>query len=432
MKKKLLLTVSVLFLCMGPLQAQSQMPSSGPADSGRKMENSKGKIKKDSIETSFELTVNMMNEGKREILNRAAINYSSNTRGILADMGYSMLAGGVASIVNVVTNEIINLSQIRSKQKKAWMEMRQKECTFVDSIQSIRGQSDFYNLPSSFGPLDPTDMNFDGITLKANRRGKEVLKMVCHIDTSRISHLFLHSKFYLVVDTIVFHPYNSYLPNLKANRIERPSSDESQDEIDYWNTISQFSFSNYQRPTVNIQMDISSSWINEAAQVFQDVKLGSFSVEIPVNKNDLTDSVYVYYRSDALAGQKPVIEMNGDCFVIPRSFMPLTAENLSWGTGEYKMKVVLSEQCQYNPNDRRSKNWHRDYKQLVRMQNQGKAKNEYIMSICTTIQEEKYTILKATYAPAINLGSSYITGSSDVGGNAQTPANTGSNEPPKK
>lgn len=361
------------------------------------------------METSFVLNINSMDEPTKEKLNRVASNYRSHNRSILTDMGNAMLAGGVASVVNVVATEIINLTQIRSKQKKAWMEMRQKECTFVDSLQSVKGQSDFYSRQSNYGPLDPSDMNFDGITLCANREGKEVLRMVCHIDTTRFDHLFLHSKFYLVVDSIVFNPYRSFLPNLKANRISKPRPGEaSQDEIDYWNTISHFSFAEQGNPTVNIKMDIFSSWINEMVQVYQNVRLGSFSVNIPISENELNDSVYVYSRQKAITEHRPTIDMEGDCFVVPRSYMPVSANSPSWGTGEYKMKVVLSENCRYNPTEGRSKNWHSDYKQLVRMQNNRKAKNEYWADIVTTFRDNKNTILKATYTPALNQGVSLL------------------------
>ena len=400
MNTKLLLITSLLMLGANFLKAQRPQPQLGMGNPDDAIVSD---LDMNRMETSFILNVNPMDEEKKEKLNRVASNYRSRNRSILVDLGYSMLSGGVNAVINVIGTEIINLTQIRSKQKRAWEEMRQKECTFVDSLQSVKGQSDFYCRQSSYGPLDPSDMNFDGITLCANRDGQEVLKMVCHIDTTKFAHLFLHSKFYLVVDTIIFHPYRSFLPNLKANRIERPRAKEApQDEIDYWNTISQFSFDEHGTPTVNIKMDVYSSWINELVQVYQDVKLGTFSVNIPVSREQLQDSVYFYSREKAIAEHLPIINMEGDCFVVPRSYMPVAANNPSWGTGEYKMKVVLSEKCRYNPKAGRSKNWHRDYKQLVRMQNHGKAKNEYWNDIITTFRDNKNTILKATYSPALS------------------------------
>ena len=400
MKTKLFLIVTALVLSFNISKAQPPQPQSGLGMPDGGIMNG---LDMNSMETSFVLNVNSMDGERKEKLNRVASNYRSRNRSILKDFGNSMLAGGTAAVINVVATEIINLTQIRSKQKKAWEEMRQKECMFVDSLQSVKGQSDFYGRQSNYGPLDPSDMNFDGITLKANRGGQEVLKMVCHIDTTKFDHLFLHSKFYLVVDTIIFHPYRSFLPNLKANRVEQPRADEaSKDEIDYWNTISQFSFDEHGTPTVNIKMDVYSSWINELVQVFQDVKLGTFSVNIPISEKELKDSIYIYSREKAIAENRPTINMDGDCFVVPRSYMPVAANNPSWGTGEYKMKVVLSEKCRYNPKAGRSKNWHRDYKQLVRMQNHGKAKNEYLSDVVTTFRDNKNTILKATYTPVLS------------------------------
>lgn len=409
-------TITLLFVFCYSLLACLAQPSR-PQGMGKPDGGLMNGLDMSRMETSFILNINPMDDVKKEKLNKVASNYRTHNRSVLTDMGNAMLAGGVASVVNVVATEIINLTQIRSKQKKAWMEMRQKECTFVDSLQSVKGQSDFYGRQSDYGPLDPSDMNFDGITLCANREGKEVLRMVCHIDTTRFDHLFLHSKFYLVVDSIVFNPYRSFLPNLKANRIEKPRGNEaSQDEIDFWNTISQFSFSEHQRPTINIKMDIYSSWINELVQVYQNVRLGTFSVNIPINENELNDSVYIYSRQMALREHHPTIDMDGDCFIVPRSYMPVSANSPSWGTGEYKMKVVLSESCRYNPTEGRSKNWHRDYKQLVRMQNNGKAKNEYWSDVVTTFRDNMNTILKATYTPALNMGVSLMgIGSSSSG-----------------
>ena len=411
MKKQILFIVSALVFGMNLIKAQPPQPDMGKLDGGLM----RG-INIDNVETSFVLSVNTMDGDRKEKLNKVAANYRSRNRGILSDIGNSILAGGVAAVVNVIGTEIISLTQIRSKQHKAWLEMRQKECSFIDSLQSVKGQSDFYSRQSNYGPLDPSDMNFDGITFCANRGGKEVLRMVCHIDTTRFDHLFLHSKFCLVVDSIVFYPYRSFLPNLKANRIEQPRKDASQDEIDYWNTISQFNFDEHQEPTINIKMDVSSSWINELVQVYQDIKLGTFSVNIPIRKDGLNDSVYIYSRNKAIAENRPTIDMEGDCFVVPRSYMPVSANNPSWGTGEYKMKVVLTEKCRYNPKEGRSKNWHRDYKQLVRMQNNGKAKNEYLSDVVTTFRDNGNTILKATYTPLLNSLPSIVGIGTTVGG----------------
>ena len=293
-------------------------------------------------ENKFIVDINPMTTEKRRYLDRMASLYRENSRSVLTTLGKSMMIGGVTSAVTVLATELVKLTKVRKNQKQKWMEMRNKECVFIDSLCSVNGQRDFYRLPSSYGPLDPSDMNFDGITFRASRGGKDVLRMVCHLDTTRLSHLFLHSKFYLVLDTLEFHPYQSFLPNLSANRMMGPNAKVSDEEKAYWNTISQFDFAEQKDPKLKIRLDFSSSWINEAVQVHRDVFLGSFDIEIPVKEDNLTGSVYFYSRQQALAEHKPTIEVTGDCFVVPRSYMPVSAQNPSWGTGEYKLKVVMS------------------------------------------------------------------------------------------
>lgn len=405
MKRKALLFILPLFFTgvwAQPGAEGGSRPGEGrPAGAGISVPQSMNGL---PLRDEFVVDVNPMTNERRNMLNAVASKYRSKNRGVLLDLGQAMLYGGVTSVVNVISTEIINLTKIRKNQRAKWEAMRNRECMFIDSLQSVKGQRDFYRMPSNYGPLDPTDMNFDGITFRARRGGKDVLRMVCHLDTTRFTHLFMHSKFYLVLDTLEFHPYESYLPNLSANRIMGPGEDASEDEKEYWNTISRFDFNEQQEPSVNIRMDITSSWINEAVQVYQDVHLGSFSVDIPIKESMLRDSVYFYSREEALARGQETIDISGDCFVVPRSYMPVSATSPSWGTGEYKMKVVMSQKCRYNPKDGRARDWHKDYKQLVRMQNNGKNGNDYISDIVTTFRDNSSTILKATYTPLLNYG----------------------------
>ena len=186
MKKQVILLL--LLLCSLNIFAQGSMMGAQPK------EGIMGNMQMDN----FEVNVNQMDDNTRKKLNQVATIYRSRSRGAFTDISKSMLYGGVSSVFTVISNEIISLTKIRSQQKRKWMEMRQNECLFIDSLQSVKGQSDFYRKPSVHGALDPSDMNFDGITFRASRNGKEILKMVCHVDTTKFSHLFLHSKFNLV------------------------------------------------------------------------------------------------------------------------------------------------------------------------------------------------------------------------------------------
>ena len=144
--------------------------------------------------------------------------------------------------------------------------------------------------------------------------------------------------------------------------------------------------------------------MNSITQVFHDVHLGSFGCSVAVSETMLRDSVFTYSRAEALAHGRELIQMSGDCFVVPRSYMPVAASSPSWGTGEYKMKVVLAERANYNREGERARHWHRDYKAMKKLQNQGRAHNDYLNSIVTTFRDNSTSILKATYKPAITYG----------------------------
>lgn len=411
LKKKIITVICFLF---GTCMLYAQQPGNGrggqPQGGNPTSELTKG-LGFDESANSFLVEVNRMGDDKRKKIDEMASKFQSRNRSIISDWGQAAVTGGVAAVINVLGEEIINLFKIRSKQKAEWESMRQKECKFVDSLQSVKGQSDFYSKQSMHGFLDPTGMNFDGVTFTAFHKGEKVLRMVCHIDTTRLEHMFMHSKFYLVVDTVEFYPYRSYLPNFTANHIIAPNDTMfTKDEMDYWNTISHFSFDENMDPTINIRIDFSSSWISEIAQVHENVHLGTFNMSMPIRDklkvDGNGDSVYVYVRNQVPDYER--IEMSGDCFVVPRSYMPVDANTPSWGTGEYKIKVVLSESCRYDPQKGRATNWHKDYKQLVKLQNKGKSRNDYWQNFVSTFADNKFAILKATYTPVLTKMGNYI------------------------
>lgn len=412
MKRLYIILIAALLQCV---TATAQAPmgktprSSASADQPPSRMTEVPPMPKHEIASSMTLTVNRMNDEKKQRLNNIAMQYR-NTRAakLLPTIGQDV----VMSLTDILVKEAYYALTIRSRQKKEWMELRQKECTFVDSMQSVGGQRDFYAQTSVMGPLDPTGINFDGITLDASKNGHRVLHMVCHIDTSRIDMLFRHSRFYLVLDSFAFYPYHSFLPNLGvgASEITR-RNDLEQDDIDYWNTISHFNFAEHRNPSVRVSIDLYSSWINELVQVFQDVRLGSFWLNIPISESDLRDSAYIYSRREALANGRPTIDINGSSFVVPRSYMPLDASKPSWGTGEFKMKVILSENCLYNPEGVRAKGWHKDYKQLMRLYNHGKDPDMvYLTHPLVTLRESNGVLLKAVYAPLIRTAFATPTG----------------------
>ena len=142
MKKQVILLL--LLLCSLNIFAQGPMAGVQPK------EGFMGNMQNMQMD-NFEVNINQMDDNTRKKLNQVAAIYRSKSRSAFTDIGKSMLYGGVSSVFTVISNEIISLTKIRSQQKRKWMEMRQNECLFIDSLQSAKGQSDFYRKPSEIG-----------------------------------------------------------------------------------------------------------------------------------------------------------------------------------------------------------------------------------------------------------------------------------------
>lgn len=160
-------------------------------------------------DTFWQVTVNTMPTALRQRINDAAYDMQrqgggdkSFVGGLLKTLGFST----VSSLIDVMTTETVNLVKYRKQQKNKWMQMIRNESAYTDSITAVKGLKDFYYAPSTVGALDPSNINFDGISIRGMREGREMLYLSCHIDTTQLDHLFRHSKFCLVVDTLAFHP----------------------------------------------------------------------------------------------------------------------------------------------------------------------------------------------------------------------------------
>ncbi|MGN1212267.1 MAG: hypothetical protein ACI4TM_11320 [Candidatus Cryptobacteroides sp.] len=352
----------------------------------------------------WEVAVNQMDDQSRNKINSLSDQLEDGqTRGVLSDVLMASLSGGISATVDVVATQIVNLVQYRKQQKNKWMRMIQNECNYTDSIVSLKGLNDFYSKPSEKGALDPSDMNFDGISIRGMRNGSEVLFMSCHIDRDRLDHLFNHSKFNLVLDTLSFNAYNCHLPNLQANGIRN---------ADAAGRDNSFSFDERDNLSIALDFSLSSSWINEATMVMSDVELGKFSLHVNIPKGE---GAYTYSRRQIEQNRlerngcdTTFIAMEGDCFVVPRSFMPVSASKRAWGTGEYKIKVKMRESCRFvadKDKNRKMKEWYKDYRQLLKMQQKGTPAGEYFSTVW---QQNGNTIMKQMLKQGMNKGVSKV------------------------
>lgn len=271
---------------------------------------------------------------------------------------------GIAALNTIVTQtagigitEAINLFDIPKKQEAEWKQMIQNECNYEESLSYIDNLTDFYSKGSSNGALDPSDFNFNGFTLNAQHDGKDVLRFYSHVDTDEagLNEIVNHSKFRLVLDSMYFYPYRCHLPNFSANHI-CPEPGKT-----YERGVS-FNFEERENLTVSIGFTITSSWYNQATMLSKDVELGSFNIQVPIDPNSLIDSVFVYKK-----GMKtnPPVEIAGTCFIVPRSYMPLTGGVPHWGTGEYNVKVTVAERCAITKEIQ--DHWKEDYRHLKSM-----------------------------------------------------------------
>lgn len=381
MNKRIFLFFSTLCLC---IMAQAQ-PESGLS----------GALMMEEVD-NWQISVNTMDSGCRDRITSVVDRMQANgaTRSVAGDILKAMGYGGITAAVDIVATEVINLAKYRKQQKQKWMQMIQQENNYTDSLMYVSGVKDFYSETSGYGALDPSNINFDGISLRGMRNGDEVVFISCHIDTTRLDHLFQHSKFHLVVDTVAFNPFKCHLPNLAANGIRMMKDDKNGRD-------NSFKFSEREHLTIGMELSVYSSWINEAVMVQKDVLLGTFKMNVRIPDNVQS---YHYSRAEALRENKELVEMEGDCFVVPRSFMPISATERMWGTGEYNLKVKFRESCQFSQDattNEKLKHWEKDYKQLRAMQKNGSQANEYFSTLW---KQNGATLVKTMVKQGLNSG----------------------------
>lgn len=428
MKIKNIITGLVTFLIMSPnICAQSPVRPAGTPDIENPVDHWEVNIRQMPPTIRAKITDTM-----------DKLKGTEEDRNIISSVGQAVGLGLVTGVVEAVVSETYNLAQYRKKQKQEWMRMIQNENNYTDSITSIRGLKDFYNANSHRGALDPSDINFDGIEIRGMRNGQEVIYMSCSIDKDKIEHMFRHSKFSLVIDTLAFYPYQCHLPNVIANGIRTMNEIKKGNAQVKGDTIIRpgvggngFSFDERNNLRVGIDISLYSSWINQAVQVHRNVELGNFKFTINIPDNKM---VYTYSRKEVVESMKKnsensdfgkgqdqkLLAVEGDCFVVPRSYMPLEDGTDMWGTGEYDIKVKIRESCQFADNSEKAKHWREDYKRLRQMQKKSGEVHEYFQTLWNQYGNN---LVKTSYKTALSTVATDLTtpllGGNSVGGGMQ-------------
>ena len=281
------------------------------------------------------------------------------SRGFLGDIvqatGNSMrgiASGYVTSFFDLGVNAIGALVTRNSRLKKEWEEAVKKENVYQTLIQSVSEMSDFYDDTSFDGAMDPKGMRFDGIGCLRMEGQDTMFYVSCHIDRTKLYRIINHSKFELVLDTLIINPEHSNLPN---TQLDIP-----------------FSFADRKNFTLSLDISITSSWMNEVVQLQKNQELGHFTINIPVDPSLLDDKGFFrYVRKNDEPSRYQVM---GESFIVPRSYMGFRDERDNfkdcWGTGEYRLSVNIKESCDVTDSYRAR--WKEDYKHRKELAKKGK------------------------------------------------------------
>ena len=235
-------------------------------------------------------------------------------------------------------------TEFTAPTKQEWLDNAQKECRYVDSIGTLYALNDFYSTGSKLGTLDPTGIQFNGIGCLAKVGEDTAFYVSCHLNRDKLNRLLDHSKFELVLDSVIINPYRSHLPNSSLPL--------------------RFSFD--QRGSFNFKMTIQiiSSWMDYTPSLHQNQVLGEFVLSIPIDSTSIKNSpngTFVYVRNP---DQESPYQLTGESFIVPRSYMELVDENQQlvqhYGTGQYSVNVIIEETCELTPDYK--KDWRADRK----------------------------------------------------------------------
>lgn len=265
-------------------------------------------------------------------------------------------AGYVTSAVNFGVQSIASLITRQQRLKQEWEQTVNAENVFTTQIHTVSGLKDFYSTTSFASPMDPTGMKFNGIGVVRKKGDDTLFYTSMHIDRSKINRIVEHSKFDLVLDTLIISPIHSNLPNSKFDTV--------------------FRWEDRQNYALNLHLVITSSWMNEITQIFRDEQLGEFTINIPIKKEDLDSNGFLRYVRHGKDAPKYIIV--GNSFVVPRSYSGyLDAEGVAhpvWGTGEYQIAIDIKETCSLTADYR--KHW----KQNRKARRKAQKKSEDLLS----------------------------------------------------
>lgn len=398
----------------------------------------------------YDLIVTQANDTLSFNRNLRSIRGLGANRSILTDIASNYLSLGTSTLLNA-SQTLLNagiswIVEAARDKRPDWEKAIKGECKFVKHLPSQTEILDFYASPSQLGPMDPTGMLFSGfgcrqyvVTIDENGEEKEdeVFYMSCRLKDSPegIMRMLNHSKFEVEVDELRFNPYLCNLPN------DSLGNDVS--------TRIDFDFDKRKNLEFKIVANVSSSWLNEAMQVANDVPLGQFVITAKIDPKKLdADNVFRYKRGEDENSGK-VVNVMGDSFLVPRSyvgFASLDDPQPSWGTGQYKVEMDISESCSidekyYTYTDSKGKKkwnneWKKEWKMIKKRPKRKGGNSASLVEMLfpqfvgqnwiTTLIEPSTSAFIQHEGRLVNAASAKVATKINANPSAQTPSNPGS------
>lgn len=306
---------------------------------------------KTTIYTDSTLTGDLAEE--EVLLGEGTRGFGADLLNTLGNAALGVASGYISSVVDLGIQAVGQLIMADRRHHEEWMETATKECSFTNTLGTLYAINDFYNSGSDKGALDPTGFQFDGVGCLATVGVDTSFYVSCHLNRQKLHRIRDHSKFEMILDTVIINPYHSHLPNSPLP----------------------LTFSFAERKIFNFKMtiQIKSSWMDFTPSLHKDEVLGEFVLDIPIDSTDLNeDGVFRYVRA---YGEKPQYELQGESFIVPRSYMQVpNGENGvrdHFGTGQYSLDIAVEETCELT--DEYKKAWRADRKYRKTLaQNKGK------------------------------------------------------------
>lgn len=297
------------------------------------------------IYTSNDLGEEIARHSERE--SRADRGYLGDLFNASKESLKGIASGYVTSFIDLGVNAIGSLLTRNARLKEEWEETVKAENVYKTQISTVSEINDFYKEASFEGAMDPKGMRFDGIGCLRLEDNDTVFYLSCHIDRSKIDRIVKHSKFELVLDTLIVSPTHSNLPN---TYLDLP-----------------YSFAERDNFTLSMNIKLISSWMNEIVQLQKNQELGAFVLNVPVDPEELDEKGFLRYVRNR--NEEPIYKIVGESFIVPRSYMGYRDKDDNykniWGTGEYKLEIELKETCDVTEQYR--ENWKKDRKRRKKL-----------------------------------------------------------------